>query len=395
MIEGDPTFENIRMSDPLEFTTDPSIPPHMRSPRRAFNEVECSANLAAGMKYECGLNIFWLNWFESLTNMAPIPEFKVRWLQNHFFRTIADDFPNGWRLFIALKTGENPNSMRGSLLVLSPLELIWSFVLGVKEVLPGISEDEKLLLRKAMLTIPVEFHTIDDLKTRLFKCHALREAITQAGDSVRRSATARMMDIIESKRLLDSTTTGQPLGAAACAKLWAENVKMSENENSEPIKVGFVDAVFTIEKRMLRNTHIAKLIVDADQNMPNNPFNSVYKFDTIIKKAGTEPAIRWCVAGCLDLVKSGVITSGELAVRQLSGRGLPGGKGLLDTLLGKFELGHHLANTAISIKLHSNLVSKLNRWLDGHNEYRKDTSPTQHVACSACGTLDNCTSAPG
>ena len=55
----------------------------------------------------------------------------VKWLHNNLFRTVVDNFPNGWRLYIAAKTGEHPNNTRGALQVLSPLELIWSFVLGV------------------------------------------------------------------------------------------------------------------------------------------------------------------------------------------------------------------------------------------------------------------------
>ena len=113
-----------------------------------------------------------------------------------------------------VKTGDRPDMMRGALQILSPLELVWAFVLGVGGLLSsGISAEDKLLLRKATLTTPVEIHTIDDLKSRLFKCHALREGITQGGESVRRSATARMMDIIESKNLMDNATTGQPSGS--------------------------------------------------------------------------------------------------------------------------------------------------------------------------------------
>jgi len=225
VITGDHVFEGIHRAAALDFTTDPAVPVHMRSPRRAFNAQECMASLRAGMKYECGMNIFWLSWFESLTSMAPIPQYKLNWLQEHFFSQIMDDFP--WRIFVVVKTGENPDTMRGALQVLSPLELIWSFIMGVGRLLSsGISEDDKLVLRKATLTVPVEIHTIDDLKSRLFKCHALREGITQAGESVRRSATARMMDIIESKRLLDSTMTGEQLEA-----LWAQNTR-SENNRS-------------------------------------------------------------------------------------------------------------------------------------------------------------------
>jgi len=181
-------------------------------------------------------------------------------------------------------------------------------------------------------------------------------------------------DYLESPHSVHTAIEHQPrLGAAACARLWQDNVRLSQNENSEPIKTAFVDACFTIEKRMLRNNDIAKLIIDADLTMPNNPFNSVYKLEAIIKKAGTEANIRWCVSGCLDLVRSNAISSGELALRQLTGRGLPGNKGILDTLLGKLELGQHVAKTGITLQLDPSLLTRMNRWLDnGHHEYRKD-----------------------
>ena len=57
-----------------------------------------------------------------------------------------------------------------------------------------------------------------------------------------------------------------------------------------------------------------------------------------MKRASTADEICWCTCGLLDLTKTGNVAPGELSQRQLTGRGLPGNKGVLDLLLAKREL---------------------------------------------------------
>eukprot|EP00969_Alexandrium_andersonii_P104593 4614677-Alexandrium_andersonii.AAC.1 len=117
------------------------------------------------------------------------------------------------------------------------------------------------------------------------------------------------------------------LGAQACANAWAEHVKLAAR--SEQIKPAFVDACMTVWNRALAHDDLRLLVVKADEEL--ELFDSVYKLEAVIKKAGSYNQIRWCICAIIDAVRHLGVTAPEIALRQLTGRGLAGGKGLLDT----------------------------------------------------------------
>ena len=368
-IIDDPILSDLHTAQPLPQTSDPSVPLKLRSPRQPFDEGQCMAELEAGSTYECGFNLMWISFYGRMVQAAAIAPYKIEKLIAKTFMAVTSDFP--WKLVCVLRSGENPGRMRGSIEIATPPELVWAFIMGVSRLLPSISDDDKMLIRRAFLTVPVMFVVIDEVKLRIFRCHKERHLLIQTGETTKRSATQLMMDVLEAKKLLESTN-GTTMGAAATASMWRENVGTATFEGADDIKDSYVDAAFTIEKRMLSDPGIKDIIRTADMTMPNNPLDSIYKFEAIIKRAQTEGAIRWCLTGIFDLVKTKTITAGEVALRQLTGRGLPGGKGLLDTLIGKMELGLHLVSMAESMQISSVLVTKLRTWMAGLDIYRKD-----------------------
>lgn len=58
----------------------------------------------------------------------------------------------------------------------------------------------------------------------------------------------------------------------------------------------------------------------------------------IIKRAGTKELIRWAIKMLADMVMYGNTPTRELSSRKLSGRGMPGGKGIVDLCLAKKEV---------------------------------------------------------
>ena len=70
------------------------------------------------------------------------------------------------------------------------------------------------------------------------------------------------------------------------------------------------------------------------------------------------------------MIQTKTATIGELSVRQLSGKGLPGGKGILDTLIAKEELAILLIKKFRAMGVTESMVAKLEVWATGHDAYR-------------------------
>ena len=98
------------------------------------------------------------------------------------------------------------------------------------------------------------------------------------------------------------------------------------------MKTGLVDACYTTHNRALRHDEIRDLLWDADRELDATPFDSVYKIEAAVKRGQSTEGILWCIGGVLAAVRFQGVTPGEVALRVLTGRGLPGGKGLLDLI---------------------------------------------------------------
>ena len=136
-----------------------------------------------------------------------------------------------------------------------------------------------------------------------------------------------------------------------------------------------MDAVFTTMKRLMATPEIQAEIIRADSR-GDTPFDTVYKYETIVKRCPSTASMLWCVCGLIDWVRAGLASTGELSVRQLSGKGLPGGKGVLDVLIGKQEVAHALTRTSESIGLSPDLARHLSQWSLSHTNYRADMGYT-------------------
>ena len=122
---------------------------------------------------------------------------------------------------------------------------------------------------------PIRFLKRDSEHERYWLHHQHREDIQQLGDALKRSTIERGYDIMEAKEML--AAAGQPVGAAACAKAWQDNIRLAKN--SEPIKTSYVDAVFTVWSRMMNNPTLAEIILMFEKDLPMSPWDSIYKLE--------------------------------------------------------------------------------------------------------------------
>jgi hypothetical protein len=91
----------------------------------------------------------------------------------------------------------------------------------------------------------------------------------------------------------------------------------------------------TVWDRMLIDKDLRTAVLELDEQYGlRGPLNSVYKLNEVVKICRTVEAMLYCINRLADLVRNGDVTSEELAIRTLNGKGM-GGKGLLHLLMYK------------------------------------------------------------
>ncbi|CAK0895676.1 unnamed protein product [Prorocentrum cordatum] len=352
-----PDMGNVGTAMPLPLLSREQRDPAETSTIAPFDGDTCTACLTTTHAYgPVGFNIFQLDLNgnpakRAHTNMNKLNSLVDMVFQNGFRGSFPDTFTAAVSVTDAT---QDVSDTFGNLVTASPPEMIWAVILGTAKLLDTSPTSEKVaMLRRGLITFPVKF-TVS------------RESITAMGDAVKRTATQRFFDIMESKDVIE-TSLGHEVGAQRTAKMWAEKVELAPN--SEKISETYVDACFTVGARLMSNAQTQKIVVEADSS-GTTPFDSIYKYEAVVKRAQSGNLIHWCTAGLLDLVTAKMTTAGEISLRQLTGRGLPGGKGLLDLLIAKQELGHCIIKKVHDMGLNASTLQRLETWISGHDAYR-------------------------
>ena len=132
-----------------------------------------------------------------------------------------------------------------------------------------------------------------------------------------------MYSVIAAKTMLEKFL-GHELGAEQMSLKWQEHVKMASC--AETMKASYVDACLTIWRRCMNDAECSHLITWQD-SQAQSIFDSVYKLEALVKRANSVVNIRCCLGYIIDMVYNQSACAGEFAVRQISGKGLPGCKG--------------------------------------------------------------------
>ncbi|CAK0909905.1 unnamed protein product [Prorocentrum cordatum] len=352
-----PDMGNVGTAMPLPLPSREQRDPAETSTIAPFDGETCTACLTTTHAYgPVGFNIFQLDLNgnpaqRAHTNMNELNSLVDIVFQNGFRGSFPDTFTAAVSVTDAT---QDVSDTFGNLVTASPPEMIWAVILGTAKLLDtGPTSEQVAMLRRGLITFPVKF-TVS------------RESIAAMGDAVKRTATQRFFDIMESKDVIE-TSLGHEVGAQRTAKTWAEKVELAPN--SEKISETYVDACFTVGARLMSNVQTQKIVVEADSS-GTTPFDSIYKYEAVVKRAQSGNLTHWCTAGLRDLVTAKMTTAGEISLRQLTGRGLPGGKGLLDLLIAKQELGHCIIKKVHDMGLNASTLQRLETWISGHDAYR-------------------------
>ena len=208
----------------------------------------------------------------------------------------------------------SPFGLSALTMAIGVAQVIWAYIFATAEhIKNGATDIELQPFRQGMLSCPMRFMKVDNEMERYWKHHQSREDAQQLGDSIRRSSIERAFDVMEAKAMLNLPSTG----AAACAAAWRDNVKLARG--SEPIKTGYVDAVFTVWSRIMDHADSRELVLKFETELAQSPWDSIYKLEAIVKRCSTHGYIVWALSSLFDAIKTGLVTAPELAVRQLEG----------------------------------------------------------------------------
>eukprot|EP00974_Lingulodinium_polyedra_P107660 10420546-Lingulodinium_polyedra.AAC.1 len=77
----------------------------------------------------------------------------------------------------------------------------------------------------------------------------------------------------------------------------------------------------------------------------------------------------------MDMIEHHGVVANEFVQRKFTGRGEPGGKGIIDLFLAQREMGKAIIQHAMDKNYSATLTRTLNSWLVGHDIYREDIQP--------------------
>ena len=373
VILNDPAFSDIETLAPLSLATASNQNADTTSFRVGYTNDAYTHNMTTHGKFECNYNLLHFDHMSSPTSMAATNISKVDLMVDRFFLNPTsdislDEFP--FNIGALVTKDQDPGMMLGGVKTYTPLEYIQTGIIGYGTLIEnGATDEEKAQMRKAMLSVNTKFSYREGRDANqveaMWSNHKVRDTTEKLGEYIKRTPIQRCLDVIESKNLLDFHLQVD-LGAEKCAEYWKANMKDGAYNS------GYIDAVFTVNRRLLSIPQTQELVITSDSE-GDGVFESVYVLELIVKRGGKEDKIHWLAGGVLDLVKAKYATPGELSQRQLSGRNLPGGKGVLDLLLSKYDLLEAFISKAKDLQLCSSLVDCLEKWKrKGHMDYRQD-----------------------
>ncbi|CAK0828182.1 unnamed protein product [Prorocentrum cordatum] len=346
-IKDHAVFQGVSKAPPLELVqrADPENPLEWGS-AAGFDPAAFKRAIAAKGEYRCNRSIFVFKTLQTSTKKTPIQWKKVVMLKEHFWgQPPTNCFTDAMTFCGAVRTDEDPDTMHGEVQLISPIEMTWSLLLAVDEAIAN-GEPEEVLLKwcSTLVSVPCRFIISDNQSDRYWKHMQTREDIAQLGAMVKRTSVERGFDVMEAKEMAEDGKGGVTLSASACSELWKSNVRLAHN--SEPVKPAFVDAVFTVFQRLMTDD-VCKQMVLASEVDFEGAF-TMCKLEAVVKRCGSIELIRWTVSMLYHQLQNGDLLPTDLSLRQYTGRGNPGNKGILDLVVAKHEVATFMAEDAKS-----------------------------------------------
>ena len=301
--------------------------------------------------YRCGANALWAS---LATGPVSVNQVKLQQLIDYEFKEPAKVFPE--TVVIAVHPDlPSPldDAARGTLARVTPEEPLHAWVkVTAARIRHGADAAELAAWVNMAKNCSIEFQKIPHSKDLFWKQVKERESIGHRFYAMVRTPSGRILEIVhfaeqESKRLR------RELSRPEIATAWESNFQSADA--SEKIGFPFIDAAMKVYAGILRNPEAAAIInaCEDPKIFPKGTHWSVYKMVEAVRKCTRNHVI--CPELVIELlgninfrVRCGFIEPGELTVKGLSGRGVPGNRGLLDLASLQYDLRNHFLNETLA-----------------------------------------------
>ena len=331
-IAGADVFHEIQSALPLGFTsTDSDAGTGVQAP---FAKTSYQTSMRTHNTYTCGCNLFWCRFDFSPNPGVPIRMTAIEQLIEFYF---AKPGPMPRPVVITINDlGADPLTQRGALRAISPEEIRCAMLFAIaRDVARDAPLEDLKAWRCHVLSTTTQFvyhATNDDM---YFAACQLRENMGQDHDSMYRTALQRVYEIARFRES-QLKVHGPAAGTAQAVFRAYERAKTAGKQ--QPYSLAAIDSSLTIMARLLSIPSVQTRLLDADAwNRGDNPFDSVYKLEAILRKGKDASGITWLVDMLWYVVqhKSKPIDSEDLSLCGLRGKKTNGNRGYLDVLLFK------------------------------------------------------------
>jgi len=362
-IQNHPVFNDIFNSEPIPIQAE-GVSGHMA----IFNLQDYKLAMDNAGSYTCACNIWHANHWSKPQGEIPRNDAANKNLMTHFFSKPTNIFP----MTIQVQSVPNPPAVKGAWTLITPMELLDSFIFAVKrDIDDHVCDDDLTKWRTAMLTCPVTFKSLPTAEDVFFAALNMRQALMTQAVAMVHTVTqqvASVMGFLQHRNHVRGTIS--PKDAAV---LFEKRAQMSPG--SEKYTEAWIKAAFVVWERLLMVPIARAVILDIEGAIGISSsavaLNSVYALASLCEKTKTLDKLMWVMHSLDDSLKNEYVHPGELTLRNLTGKNA-GGKGLIDLFMYKKELRDYLAGPFMESK-GFDYESKLavRNFSADHVEYRK------------------------
>lgn len=344
-------------------------------------ELFKSAMSSAG-RYQCGINIMWLDFLYTAMPGIPLQQRAIDECQHMYFREPAPCR----QVSIAVESDDfSPLQHQGALQKVSPGEPIFAFLQAVRDDIDALADvaseegsdarkhqahlEERLQSwKQAMLTTTGLFVHLASADDKWWFEHNMREEIASDFRTMGRTTFQKICEVLKYRSLMVQQHGAANVTQKFLANVYAEKAKMSQG--SEPVTESFVHMTTFINETLFTCPEALECIRDLDARYGiENPLNGVTKLHAIAKASRDTDDLEWLAKSLWDHIITGVLTAG-ISTRDLT----TSGRSLLQVYLMKKRALAHLLTKA-DVLLKPAVAERLRVIFANHKAYRTYVRP--------------------
>ena len=325
-----------------------------------------AAMAGAACKYQCGINIFWLDFSYSAMPGVPLRQRSIDELRDQYFAG-PSGFPK--TIVIAVDSVQfNPLEHKGSLQRVSPGEIVYALLDAIRRDIDANKDNEYLLeWRRVLLTATGLFELLPSFEDKWWYEHNLREDMATDARNMCRTSYQKICEVLKYRSIVQRSEGMSQCSAAALAERYALKARMSKA--SEKVTESFIRQAFLVHSDLLALPAALECIQDLEARFGvDSPLNGITKLNAISRVSKDREDVQWVLVSLWELIRRGVYNSQTLTLRDMQATST--GKALLQVFVLKKKMLAYLLAKADSM-LSAPVSEKFRQVFANHEAYRQ------------------------